>query len=89
MLSLAIKPIYIKGISVGNVEYCIFQYAEDRSFTLESTESSLVELINVLNNFAICSGLKINLEKYNAVWTGLKTGSSEKVCLHIPLPLSK
>ena len=90
LLSLAIKRNKdISGITINNFEYNTFQYADDINFTSDGSEKSLSELMNILEKFAICSGLKINTDKCVATWIGSKIGSNEKLCPHIPLHWSK
>ena len=90
LLSLAVKRNEnIKGIKINNVEYCIFQYADDTNFTLDGSQRTLLELLKTIKEFEACSGLKMNMDKCTATWIGSKTGSNERLCAHIPLPWSK
>ena len=87
VLSLAVKHNKnIKGIKINNVEYCIFQYADDTNFTLDRSQRTLLELLKTIKEFKACSGLKINMNKCIATWIGSKTGSNKRLCAHIPLP---
>ena len=70
----------IKGIKIKNTEYKVGQYADDTFVLLEGKEHSLRATIHILQQFTECSGLKINLDKSNAVWIGLKAGSGERLC---------
>ena len=70
----------IKGIRVGNYEYKIFQYADDTGFTLDGSEESLKNTLNILGQFFKYSGLKPNLEKTKAIWIGSMKGSNLRLC---------
>ena len=90
LLSLAVKRNEnIKVIKINNVEYCIFQYADDTNFTLDGSQRTLLELLKTIKELEACSGLKMNMDKCTATWIGSKTGSNERLCAHIPLPWSK
>ena len=45
-------------------------YADDTFLMLDGSESSLRESVQVLDGFHACSGLKINLERTQAIWLG-------------------
>ena len=53
----------IKGISISGESLKISQYADDTVIITDGSESSLQEVMNVLQLFCISSGLKINSEK--------------------------
>jgi exonuclease III len=90
LLSNAVKRNKeIKGVKINNQEYSIFQYADDTNFTLNGSEKSLNEVMKTLDDFAFCSGLRINIDKCTATWIGSKINSNEKLCPHIPLKWSK
>ena len=59
----------IKGISIGNEETKILQYADDTTAILADT-SSATALFRLLDDFKIVSGLKINCSKTEAMWIG-------------------
>ncbi len=63
----------IKGISIDNTEYLISQYADDTDLFLDEDEKSLERCFEILDDFAICSGLKVNVEKTECV-DRIKTG---------------
>ena len=42
----------------------------DRSVILDGSENSLRETLNVLHDFSIISGLKVNFDKTQVVWIG-------------------
>ena len=70
----------IHGITINNMEYKLLQYADDTTIILDGNESSLVETLKLLDDFYNISGLKINIEKTNAIWIGSKKGSNEVLC---------
>lgn len=75
LLSSAIKiNPNINGITINNSEYLINQFADDTSFTLSDDPVSLETTLNILEDFAKVSGLKINLEKTQAIWIGARRG---------------
>lgn len=59
----------VHGIRIGETEFKISQLADDTTCFL-SDEKSGIELLNIIQNFKHCSGLKINLDKTEAVWIG-------------------
>ena len=80
-LAMAIKNNKkIKGIQVENSTIKIGQYADDTFLTLDGSELSLRESINVFNMFHKCSGLKVNIEKTMAIWLGNQENTIEGVC---------
>ena len=73
-LALSIKHCNkIKGIVAHGTEFTIGQYADDTFVLLDGGEKSLRETIKIFQVYEKCSGLKINVEKTNAVWLGSKT----------------
>ena len=62
----------IKGISVGDSEFIISQYADDTSLILDGTAETLDASLRTLQHYANMSGLNINLEKTQVVWIGKK-----------------
>ena len=70
ILALAIKKNpKIEGIRVGAREIKITQYADDTAVFLKNPESMSV-LLDLLEKFERCSGLKINRTKSEAMWLG-------------------
>ncbi|MEM6816943.1 MAG: reverse transcriptase domain-containing protein, partial [Bacteroidota bacterium] len=60
----------IKGYSIKGVEFKISQYADDTSLFLDGSKDSFDTCIEVLEDFSNYSGLKINVDKTNAIWFG-------------------
>ena len=70
ILALAIKKKpNIEGIRVGAREIKITQYADDTTVFLKNPES-MSHLLDLLEKFERCSGLKINHTKSEAMWLG-------------------
>ena len=61
----------IEGIKIGEDETRSLLYADDMTATLANV-SSVEKVIQILNNFEKCSGLKMNLSKTKAMWIGKK-----------------
>ena len=59
----------IQGIRVGAKEIKISQYADDTTVFVQNGKS-VEHLIETLKIFELCSGLKINTEKTEAIWLG-------------------
>ena len=75
---------HIEGIKFGEGETRSLLYADDMTATLTSKYLSSVEkVIQILNDFEKCSGLKMNVSKIKAMWAGKNKNS-----LETPLGLS-
>ena len=61
----------IEGIKIGEDETRSLFYADDVTATLANI-SSVEKVIQILNDFEKCSGLKMNLSKTKAMWVGKK-----------------
>ena len=79
----------IKGISINGKEYKLSQYADDTQLILDGTEKSLKAALNLLKQFYIMSGLKINVDKTRALWIGSSCGSLETLCEEFALDWSQ
>ena len=75
----------IKGIKIDNSEYLLSQYADDSSLTLNDDNVSLQKSLDILGKFSECAGLKVNLDKTEAIWIGSKVNSREKILPDINL----
>ena len=71
----------ITGVQIENSEFFLSQYADDSSFILDDNPQSLEKSLLVLSLFSECSGLKVNLDKTEAIWIGSKHGSGEEYFL--------
>ena len=58
------KTKKIKGITFQNYEFKIAQLADDTTFLLQDLRS-VSESISLFSDFAIISGLRLNLEEKN------------------------
>ena len=66
----------IQGIQIGEDETRALLYADDMTATLANI-SSVEKVIQILNDFENCSGLKMNLFKTKAMWVGRNKNSLE------------
>ena len=57
----------VNGIKIKDVEYLISQFADDTSIYLDGSRESFENVIKILTEFAIWSGLKINCDESQAV----------------------
>ncbi len=65
----------IKGYEINGIETKISQYADDTLIFLDGSKSSLLQAIDVLDKFKVCSGLCINYDKSEVIKLGiLKNG---------------
>ena len=60
----------VGGLKFGNAVKKLDFYADDLTAYLNGSEESLRALVNILNDFELLSGLRINLSKCKAVWIG-------------------
>ena len=60
---------FIKGILVNNHEIKVSQYADDITVSVRDRDS-VVQLLDLLQNFSLLSGLEINATKTEAMWLG-------------------
>ena len=71
ILSVLIKQNKdIKGITIGDKEHKISQYADDTSLALDGSPKSLFSALDTLDFFSRLSGLKINSSKTKIIWIG-------------------
>ena len=59
----------IEGITIGNTEHKIVQYADDSTIFVK-TVKSLEQLIKKFQSFGRASGLKLNMTKTRGIWLG-------------------
>ena len=78
MLATAIREDNeIKGISVGNIECKLGQYADDTTMILDGSQASLEGSFALLDSFGQLSGLRVNCGKTEVLWIGSKKGSNQ------------
>lgn len=65
-----IQSIDIKGVMINENCIKLGQYADDTFLVLDGSEGSLRSVMAALKGFELCSGLKINVEKTQAVLLG-------------------
>ena len=59
----------IDGIKIGDTEIRVLQYADDTTLTV-SNNSSIVHAHQIIHDFTVYSGLKLNIEKCEGLWLG-------------------
>ena len=69
----------IKGISIGEHEFLMTQFADDTTILLDGSQNSLTGSLNTLEIFGTISGLKMNTEKTKVIWIGRKKTSKDKL----------
>jgi len=80
LLAIKIKHCKdIKGITVNGIEYKISQFADDTSLLLDGSEHSLNSALNMLDDFALFSGLKVNFDKTHVIWIGALKYSTRSI----------
>ena len=47
-----------------------FQYADDSALILGDDQNSLEQALNIFDCFSVCAGLRVNLDKTEAIWVG-------------------
>ena len=68
---------HINGLTIGGIEFKISQYANDTCLYL-SDANSLKTALLVFELFRNCSGLKVNMEKSEAIWIGASSNYRHK-----------
>ena len=69
----------IKGITIGNTEYRLTQFADDTTLIMDGSRESLQAALNTLEVFGSMSGLKMNTMKTKLIWIGRKRFCKEKL----------
>ena len=75
----------IKGVLIADKEYLFSQFADDTVLFLDGSAKSMRSAFNTLDLFARISGLKVNIDKTQAVWIGSEKGSLNTICNEIPV----
>ena len=70
----------IKGITVSENEIKVSQYADDTTLILDGLKESLICALQVLENFSLVSGLKLNNRKTKALWIRAYKDRGDKLC---------
>jgi hypothetical protein len=67
----------IQGIKINGIEFKILQYADYTCLFLSDTKSQQAAL-QTIKFFTTCSGLKINMDKSEALWIGASSNYRHK-----------
>lgn len=59
----------VKGIIIDNQEHKVIQYADDMTVCVRDQES-INYVLNTIDQFSMCSGLKLNVSKTKGIWLG-------------------
>ena len=70
----------IKGIWVSEDEIKVSQYADDTILILDGSKESQICALQVLENFSLVSGLRLNNRKTEALWIGTYKDRDDKLC---------
>ena len=79
----------VNGVTIGNTNFKLGQYADDTFLFLDGSEASLRKSFTVFEEFYLCSGLKLNIDKTFAVWLGSMKLSNETLCHDFNLKWAK
>ena len=81
ILAIAVrKDATMKGLSIGNVECKLSQFADDTALILDGSLKSLQRSPYMLERFGEISGLRVNWEKTEVLWIGSFKGSNQILC---------
>ena len=69
----------LNGLNIRNTRHKIIQYADDTLISLDGSKEDLQEIMNILEKFALCSGLTINKRKTKAIWIGRNKNRTDKI----------
>ena len=69
----------ITGVKINDSEYLLSQYADDSSLILDDNPKSLDQSLFMLNKFSECAGLRVNLDKTEAIWLGSRRNCHEQL----------
>ena len=75
LLSSALKydPL-VSGVTIEGSEYLLSQYADDSTLILNEESTSLERALDIFGHFSVCAGLRVNLDKTEAIWVGSRKG---------------
>ena len=76
--SAIINDPNINGVKINDSKCVLSQYAADSSLVLEVDPQSLDNSIKLFHKFTESAGLKINIDKTEAIWIGSRKGCSDK-----------
>jgi hypothetical protein len=69
----------INGVEINDSEFLLNQYADDSSLALEDDPKSLDNAVKLFHKFTECAGLRINIDKTEAIWIGSRKGCLDKL----------
>ena len=75
----------LEGYKIRNVEHRISQFADDTNMFILHSEKNLRLCMDILGEFYLISGLKINVDKTKVVKFGHKRDSSDNICPDLKL----
>ena len=79
----------IKGIPIGtDKEVKLSVYADDMCMFLKN-ECSVDNAMDALNKFKLCSGMKVNVNKTEAMWIGSARNRNDSHGIHVDIVWSK
>ena len=70
----------LEGFKIRNTEHRISQFADDTNMFILNNERNLRLCMNILEEFHLISGLKINMDKTKVVKFGRDRDSSDNIC---------
>ena len=71
--------VHIKGITIGQHDFKLTQFADDTSIFLDGSQEALQAALNILEVFGNYSGLRMNRDKTRVVWIGKRRHSKDKL----------
>jgi hypothetical protein len=69
----------VSGVTIHGPEYLLSQYADDSALILGDDKNSLEQALNIFDYFSVCPGLRVNLDKTEAIWVGSRLGSDNRL----------
>ena len=79
----------LEGFKIRNTEHRISQFADDTNMFILNNERNLRLCMNILEEFHLISGLKINMDKTKVVKFGKNRDSSDNICPDLNLLWTK
>jgi len=58
----------MSGVGINESEYIFSQYADDSALIVYDDKNSLEQALHIFDCFPVCDGLRINLDKAEAIW---------------------
>ena len=71
LLSVALKNNpQVSGVAITGSEYLLSQYADDSALILGDEHNSFGQALNIFDCFSVCAGLRVSLDKTEAIYVG-------------------